>query len=145
MVFSFGTFFGLFWFSDSSQTWKTYSFGHLSEKRQISKVSKSSSSKAGRFRRFRRHSKHIFRNNKGVFFWYIFLPLLVLGDFADIENVFLWASLSKMTDLEGFKAFCLKSWRVSQSSQGISDFVSKLPLEFEYRTTKMSSSPVFSQ
>ena len=62
--------------------------------------------------------QNTFRNNKGVFFWYIFLPLLVLGDFADIENVFLWASLSKMTDLEGFKAFCLKSWRVSQSSQG---------------------------
>ena len=37
-VYSFGTFFGLFYFSQTSQTSKTYSFGHLSEKRQISKA-----------------------------------------------------------------------------------------------------------
>ena len=46
---SFGTFFGLLCFSQTSQTSNTYSFGHLSEKRQILKASKPSASKAGRF------------------------------------------------------------------------------------------------
>ena len=66
--------------------------------------------------------------SKGVFFWYIFLPLLVLADFAGIENVLRWAYLGKTADFEGaylgktadfegFKIFCLKSWKVSQTSQ----------------------------
>ena len=38
-----------------------------------------------------------------------FLPLLVVKDFAEIENVFFWASLEKTADFEGFKT-CLKSW-----------------------------------
>ena len=62
--YSLGTFFCLLCFSQTSQTSKTYSFGHLSAKRQISKASKPSASKAGRFRRLRRNSKHVLRNNK---------------------------------------------------------------------------------
>ena len=54
------------------------------------------------------------QNTKDVFFWYIFLPLLF---FADIENVFFWACLGKMAGFEGFRTFCLKSWKVSQTTQ----------------------------
>ena len=50
-VYSFGTFFCFFWFSETSQTSKMYSCGHLSRKRQISKPS---ASKTGRFRRVHR-------------------------------------------------------------------------------------------
>ena len=47
-VYLFGTFFCLFCFSQTSQTSKKYSFGHLSGKLRISNASKSSASKAGK-------------------------------------------------------------------------------------------------
>ena len=53
-VFFWYIFFCLFWFSQTSQTSKTYLFGHLLEKRQIPKASEPSASKVGRFRRLRR-------------------------------------------------------------------------------------------
>ena len=66
-------------------------------------------------------TKH--NHSKGVFFWYIFLPLLVFADFADIENVFFWASLGKTADSEGYKK--LESF--ADFSQ-ISDFIHKPPV-----------------
>ena len=64
-----------------------------------------------------RSVEHVFYGEMSidVLFWPS-IPSLRVYSFG-IENIFFWACLRKMADFEGFKTFCLKSWKVSQTSQ----------------------------
>ena len=106
----------------------TYSFGHFSEKRQISKASKRSFRDLHQKLEGSADFAEILASTMGVFFWYIFLPLLLFrrlrrhrkrillcisqknGRFRRVQNLL-------PQKLEGFADFA-----------EISDFVNKLPV-----------------